>query len=207
MRPASPSPRHERELAPAVRAFLEPRGYRVWVDPDGTDDFDIVARRDREIGLVELKIADGPKVLGQALRRRAWADWVALAVPRESLARRILARPVAERGERVGVWWVGSGTLRELRAPRPLVAPGEPDPFAARRREMGERLDLLESGALPGGVAWNLRSGSRRSLAGRRGTSEWRLEEFGEGIGPAAPLDAQPSDGARKRSNSSAIRP
>lgn len=115
MRQGRPRPRWERELAPPVSTHLESEGYRVWVDPDGTDYFDIIARRGPTIGLVELKLDDGRTVLRQALRRRGWADWVAVAVPDERLARRIAERPVAERGHRVGVWWVEPDRVQILR--------------------------------------------------------------------------------------------
>jgi hypothetical protein len=181
--PAGEPPSGERALAPPVARFLGSRGFRVWVDPDGTDYFDLVARRGAEIGLVELKIADGRTVLRQALRRRGWGDWVAVAVPTERLARRIAARPVAERGARVGVWWVAEGAVGVVREAEPLVRAGEPDPFVGLRSELARRLDLLESGALAPGVAWNLLPRARRDLPGGRSTRDWRLEEFRDGTG------------------------
>jgi len=171
-------PRRERELAGPVRSYLESMGFRVWVDPDGTDYYDVVARRAREVALVELKLADGRTVLRQALRRRGWADWAAVAVPSERLARRIAARPVAERGERVGVWAVVGEELRVIRPAAPFVGPGEIDPFGRLKLAMHERLDLLESGELPEGIGWQLLSASRRDLPGGRSTRDWRLEEF-----------------------------
>jgi len=190
------TPVRERDLAPAVRAHLEALGYRVWIDPDGTDYFDVVARRGGEVGLVELKVADGRTVLRQALRRRGWADWVAVAVPSEPLARRIAGRPVAERGARVGVWAVVDGRVAVVRAATPLVRPGEPDPFAPLRTTLRERLD---AGALPEGVAWHLLEGSRRELPGGRSTRDWRLEEFGSEAPPGgrAPTRATARRSAR----------
>jgi hypothetical protein len=196
VRRARPRPRRERELAPAVSAHLESEGYRVWVDPDGTDYFDVIARRGPTLGLVELKLDDGRTVLRQALRRRGWADWVAVAVPDERLARRIAERPVAGRGLRVGVWWIESGRVHVLRPARPIVAPGEPDPFPGLKAQLHERLDLVESGALPLGVAWNLLPAARRDLPGRRSTRDWRLEEFTEG-----PDRPDPAPGATARSS------
>jgi hypothetical protein len=175
----------EAELAPAVRTHLEARGYRVWVDPDGSGYFDVVARRGTEVGLVELKIADWRRVFEQALRRRGWADWVAVALPRRSLAERLSARPSAPRALRVGVWVVAGDTVSVLRDARSLVSEGETDPFVALKGQLVEALDLLEGGALAPGIRWGFAvapSPSRR--AGRRGaTREWRLEEF------AAPKD------------------
>ncbi|HEV2520420.1 MAG TPA: hypothetical protein VGX00_07390 [Thermoplasmata archaeon] len=184
-------PRYEAELAPAVRAYLESSGYRVWVDPDGTDYYDLIARRDRTIGLVELKIADGRKVLAQAIRRRGWADWAAVAVPNEALARRVADRAVAERGRRIGVWWVDGEQLHVVRPALPLVSAGEPDPFRPLKDQMHERLDLVETGHLPLGVAWNLLLAARRDLPGQRSTRDWRIEEFGEDrASPAVPPDS-----------------
>lgn len=165
-------------MGPPVRHHLESLGYRVWIDPDGTDYFDVVARKGREVGLVELKVADGRTVLRQAIRRRGWADWVAVAVPSLALAERIAARPVAERGERVGVWAVVDGWVRVVRAHRPIVGAGEADPFEGLKRQIAEQLDLVEAGALPEGIAWNLLARSRRELLGHRSTRDWRLEEF-----------------------------
>jgi hypothetical protein len=172
-------PRYERELAGPVRGHLEGLGYRVWVDPDGTDYFDVVARKGREIALIELKLADGRTVLLQAQRRRAWADWAAVAVPSERLARRIAQRPVAERGARVGVWAVVGTDVRVVRPAQRFVAPGEPDMFADSREALHERLDLVEDGRLPLGIPWHLASASRRAMPGGRSSRDWRLEEFG----------------------------
>jgi hypothetical protein len=170
----------EAELASPVRRHLERAGYRVWVDPDGSGYFDVVARRGTEVGLVELKIADWRRVFEQALRRRGWADWVAVALPRASLAARLVQRPGAPRAARVGIWVVGDAEIRVLREARPLVGDGETDPFPLLKAQLAESLDLLDRGDLGPGVRWGFAvapSPSRR--AGRRGaTREWRLEEF-----------------------------
>ncbi|MCI4355433.1 MAG: hypothetical protein L3K06_08740, partial [Thermoplasmata archaeon] len=105
MVPAKPRLR-ESELRAPVVAHLTAEGFRTWVAPDGRDYFDIVALRGEEIGLVELKVSAARQVFGQALRRRAWADWVAVAIPGRKAAERLLARPGAERAGRIGVWLV-----------------------------------------------------------------------------------------------------
>jgi hypothetical protein len=171
-------PQREAELAPAVQRYLEGRGYRVWIDPDGTDYFDVVARSGSTIGLVELKISDGRTVLRQAIRRRGWADWVAVAVPSRALAARIAARPVAERGTRVGVWAVVGGTVEVIRAEEPLAPESEPNPLGVLKLALLERLDLLEAGTLAPGIPWGLAEGARHGLPGGRSTRDWRLEEF-----------------------------
>src|SRR5580700_8943723 len=104
----------ETELVEPVRRYLEALGYRVFVNPDGADYFDVVVRRGTEVGLVELKVADWPKVLAQALRRRGWGDWVAVVLPRRSLAQRVVGRPTAPRGGRVGVWYLSAGSVEVL---------------------------------------------------------------------------------------------
>ena len=43
----------EAELVRSTARYLETLGYRVRIDPDGADYFDLVARRGREVGLVE----------------------------------------------------------------------------------------------------------------------------------------------------------
>ena len=170
----------EADLVPPVEAHLARQGYRVWAAPDGADYFDIVARRGGEVGLVELKVADWRKVFAQAVRRRAWADWVAVALPRASLARRLLDRPTAPRAERIGVWVVATGSVRELRAARPLVGAGEADPFSESRALFRARLDELAAGAIPAGARW-LVPGRPRTGAARRTIRDWRLEEFPDG--------------------------
>jgi hypothetical protein len=169
----------ERELADPVRSHLERQGYRVWVDPDGSDFLDVVARRGAELGLVELKIADWRTVLSQAIRRRGWADWVAVVVPRPSLAGKIVARPQAPRARRIGVWTLAGPEVRVVRPAEPLWAEGEPRPFPELRARLDAMTTLLESGALPPGVRWNLPGARGRLPGGRRSTRDWRLEEFG----------------------------
>ena len=169
----------ERELVPPVRAYLEGLGYRVYVDPDGADYFDVVARRGEEVGLVELKVADWKKVVHQALRRRGWGDWVAVVVPRRSLAEKIVARPSALRGTRVGVWYRDGDSVSVLRAAAPFVAPGEIDPFPEPKHWLLERLAIAD-GLAPGTVVtWGVPDAGR--VAGRgRSSRDWRLEEFPE---------------------------
>ncbi|MGC2205510.1 MAG: hypothetical protein WA719_06260, partial [Thermoplasmata archaeon] len=95
----------ETELVAAARRYLESEGYRVWVDPDGRDYFDLVARRGREVGLVEAKVAHSRAVFAQALRRRVWGDWVAVVVSSERSAKALAARTAGRRAAPVGVWW------------------------------------------------------------------------------------------------------
>jgi hypothetical protein len=175
-RRASPR-RSEAEIVERTRAFLVRRGYRVWVDPDGHDYFDLVARRGEEVGLVEAKVADGRTVLTQALKRRAWGDWSAVVVASERTARGIAGRSAAGRASAVGVWWVRGDDVEELRPARPWAVPGADDPFAPLRARFRRVLDALETGELPTGVAWDgvLREIGRAS--GGRRFSEWRLDE------------------------------
>ncbi len=171
----------ERDLALPVRRFLEPEGYQVWVDPDGSDFLDIVVRRGEEIGLVELKLADWRKLLSQAVRRRGWADWVAVVLPRETLARKLLSAPQAPRATRVGVWAVVDGSVRVLRPAEPLWSAGEEHPFPELRERLRAMTDLLAAGELPTGVRWNLPGARGRLPGGHRATRDWRLEEFPPG--------------------------
>lgn len=169
----------ETELAPPVRAFLEAQRYRVYVNPDGADYFDVVARRGTEVGLVEMKVADWKTVVVQALRRRGWGDWVAVVVPRRSLAEKVLARPTAPRGTRVGVWYVDAGEVRELRKAAPLVAPGEVDPFPEPKQWLSERLDIVDTYGAGAPVNWSVPDAGRVG-ANPRSSRDWRLEEFPE---------------------------
>jgi len=186
MTTARPGPRRrpsEREVVEVVVAHLTSLGYRVRADPDGTDYFDVVARRGDEIGLVEAKVADARTVLGQALKRRAWGDWCAVVLAGEVSARRLAARTAGSRAEPVGVWFVRGSTVEVVRPPRPWVAPGAPDPFAPLRARFRAILDALESGDLPTGVPWDGVVREVRRASGGRGFAEWRLDEDGPGSG------------------------
>ncbi|MCI4333971.1 MAG: hypothetical protein L3K01_09690 [Thermoplasmata archaeon] len=169
----------ETELVPPVQAHLAAQGYSVYVNPDGADYFDIVVRRDTEVGLVELKVADWKTVIVQALRRRGWGDWVAVAVPRRSLAEKILARRTAPRGVRVGVWYLDVGEVRVLREAAPLVAAGEVDPFPEPKRWLAERLDIVDQYGVAEPVNWSVPDAGRVGPH-RRSSRDWRLEEFPE---------------------------
>jgi hypothetical protein len=187
-RRAPPLPRREAELAPPVRRHLERLGYAVWVDPDGSGFFDIAARRGEEILLVELKRTDWRELLRQAVARRGYADRVAVALPRRSLAERLLARSGAGTARCVGVFVVDvrGGEIVELR-------PAEPWPestralFARGRQELGALLDGLASGGLPPGVGWGGFPQRPAHRPGGRAAREWRLDEFPEPDGAAVP--------------------
>src|SRR5208282_6635002 len=105
-RPAvAPRPRiSEREVVATAAAYLQGLGFRVYPNPDSTDYFDLVARRGNEVGLVEAKVSGSRAVLVQALKRRAWGDWVAVVLPSEKAAERLVARTDGTRASRVGVW-------------------------------------------------------------------------------------------------------
>lgn len=165
----------ESELAPPVERYLRERGYRVWVDPDGSDFFDVIARKGEEIGLIELKLTDYRKVFHQALRRRGFGDWVAVVLPTVRRAEKVLALPAPSLGEKVGVWVASSSGLLVMRPAVPLREPGDPGPFPQQRRELTLLLDALEAGRLAPGIAWEF---AARAPRGRRSTREFRIEEF-----------------------------
>jgi hypothetical protein len=175
-RPRTPRP-SEDSIVERARAHLVARGYRVWVDPDGHDYFDLVARRGDEVGLVEAKVADGRAVLTQALRRRAWGDWSAVVVASERTARRIAERSANGRASPVGVWWVRGEAVEEVRPARPWVVPGTEDPFSELRLRFRRVLDALDAGELPAGVPWDGVLREIRHASGGRSFSEWRLDE------------------------------
>jgi len=167
----------EAELRAPVLAHLAARGDRAWAAPDGHDYFDIVSIGSAGIGLVELKVAAAERVFAQALRRRAYADWVAVAIPSERAGRRLLTLPQAPLARHVGVWAVGAdGTVHELREARPIVL--DDDPFALARARFREVVEALVSGQLPEGIDWAGTMGPGLPGAGRRSTRDWRLEEF-----------------------------
>jgi hypothetical protein len=172
--PAGPA---ETAVVAAARGHLERQGYRVWVDPDGHSYFDLVARRGREVGLVEAKVAGARKVLAQALRRRAWGDWVAVILVSERSARSLATRTNGTRAAPVGIWFARGEEVTVVRAARPWTTDGADDPFADLRARFARILDALEAGVLPGSVPWDgVVREVRRASAGR-GFAEWRLDE------------------------------
>jgi hypothetical protein len=167
----------EAELVERARIYLEERGYRVRVDPDGNDYFDLVARRGDEVGLVEAKVGDARAVLAQALKRRGWGDWTAVLLGSVRAAERLAARTSGTRAAPVGVWSFRDGALAVLREARPGVAPGAPDPFAELRARFRRILDALDSGELPADARWDGVVREVRRASGGRGFAEWRLDE------------------------------
>ena len=174
--PAAPA-RPEAELVRVVRRFLAGRGYRVLADPDGTDYFDVVARRGDEVGLVEVKVRDARGVLAQALRRRSWADWAAVALGSDRAATRLAQRTAATRAAPVGIWSVGPGSVRVLREAGPWIPTGREDPFVPLRAQFRRWLDLVESIDPAGSVRWGGIPAAVRRASGGRGFAEWRLDE------------------------------
>jgi len=172
-----PSRPRETEVVAAAQRHLEGEGYRVWVDPDGRDYFDLVARRGREVGLVEAKVVGSRQVLSQALRRRPWGDWVAVVLASERAAKALAERTAGTRAEPVGVWYARGPDVSVVRAARPWASEGGMDPFADLRARFGRILDALESGELPDSVRWDGVVREVRRASGGRGFAEWRLDE------------------------------
>jgi hypothetical protein len=170
----------ERELAPPVERYLRGRGYEVLIDPDGKDYFDLVAWRGEEVGLVELKVSDWRALKVQAAVRRTYSDWVAVALPRRSLAERLLARMEGPLLAPVGVWLVEGEAIEVLR-------PETPWPEATRalfpehRAALREMLAARRAGLLPpGSTTWDGFAARSAREAGGRHVREWRLDEFDE---------------------------
>ncbi|MGA8664472.1 MAG: hypothetical protein WB809_05340 [Thermoplasmata archaeon] len=169
----------ERSVAEAGARYLEGEGYRTWIDPDGSDYFDLVARRGREVGLVEAKAAESRNVLAQALTRRVWGDWVAVLLGSFRAAERLELRTRGSRGEPVGIWTLKDGHVHVLRPARNWVRPGDPDPYLELKGRFGRILDALERGDLPPGIPWDGVAGSVRRASHGRKFREWRLDEGG----------------------------
>ena len=167
----------EEELVRAVARTLEARGYRVRIDPDGTDYFDLVARKGEEVGLIEVKVARPREVWAQAVRRRGWGDWNAVVLARTGSAERLAARTASSRASAIGVWSIDQGEVRVHRPARPWVAPGAPDPYADLRERFRHILDALDAGTLPADARWEGVPRAVRRASRGRGFSEWRLDE------------------------------
>ncbi|HEV2315990.1 MAG TPA: hypothetical protein VGV89_00210 [Thermoplasmata archaeon] len=170
-------PRRESDLAPAVRAHLESQGFRVWVDPDGADFFDVVARRGEEVGLVELKLADWKTLLRQAVVRRTYGDWVAVALSRRSLAVKLLERAGTPNTRPIGIWSVEGPAPEVLRAAEPWPESTR-SLFVEHRDALRLLLDTLEAGGVPEGARWTGFAARSGRGAGTRSSREWRLDEF-----------------------------
>ncbi|MGA8604215.1 MAG: hypothetical protein WB788_04005 [Thermoplasmata archaeon] len=174
---STPARISEREVVATAAAFLAEKGYRVYPNPDSGDYFDLVARRGEEVGLVEAKVSNSRAVLVQALKRRAWGDWVAVVLPSERAAERLAARTEGTRAAPVGVWATRKGGVRVVREAAPWVRPGEADPFAELRRRFRAVLDRIDSGEIPPEVRWDGVVRAVRRAGGGRGFAEWRLDE------------------------------
>ena len=175
-KPRTPRP-SEREVVRTAATYLEAQGYRVYPNLDSNDYFDLVARRGDVVGLVEAKVSGSRVVLAQALKRRAWGDWVAVVLPSEKAAERLAARTEGSRAARVGVWATKDGGVRVVRPAASWVRPGEEDPFAHLRDRFRSILDRVDSGELSLEVPWSGVVGAVRRASGGRGFKEWRLDE------------------------------
>lgn len=177
--PASRGP--ERELVEAAARHLTAEGFRVRADPDGTDYFDLIARRGAEVGLVEAKVGDARAVLAQALRRRVWGDWVAVVLGSPRSAHRLDERTRSTRSAPVGIWTVEAGQITVVRPASRFPAGASGDPYAALKARLLAILDALDRGDLPAGVRWDGVPRAVRRASGGRGFAEWRLDEIPDG--------------------------
>jgi hypothetical protein len=177
--PARPRP-SERAVVEATAHYLEDQGYRTRIDPDGTNYFDLVARRGDEVGLVEAKVSDARAVFTQALVRRAWGDWVAVVIASRRSATALHERSRGTRADPVGVWWCEGGTVGVVRAARRWTVPGGDDPYAPLRARFRGVLEALDRGDVPEGLTWSGVPGTVRRASGGRKFREWRLDETSE---------------------------
>lgn len=175
--PRAHRPSTEAALVERAAEFAAGRGYRTYVDPDGSSYFDLVVRRAAEVGLVEAKLGHARALLAQALRRRAWGDWVAVVLPSVRLAERLVTASDGRRAAPVGVWALDGDTVRELRPASPFPFLGEGDPFRAVREQLRRVLDRLDTGETPAGLPWDGVLGEVRRASGGRRFGEWRLDE------------------------------
>jgi hypothetical protein len=174
-------PRRERELLGTVAREFAALGYRTYLDPDGTDYFDLVVKRGEEVGLIEGKLRDGRRVLVQALERRAWGTWAAVAVASRRSAEAIVRRSEGTRAAPVGVYAEEKGSLVRLREPRPWVDGPDEDVFAPLRARFRRLLEAIDRGDVPAGATWSDVLREVRRASGGRGFAEWRLDEPGPG--------------------------
>ena len=120
----------ETDLYPAVKSFLEARGFEVKAEVNGCD---VVARREGDAPvIVELKLGFTLQLIYQALDRLALADHVYIAVAR---AKRGLPAEAVKLCRRLGLGLIvvaASGSIEVL---------AEPAPYAPRKSvKRGQRL-------------------------------------------------------------------
>lgn len=161
-------------MIPPMRAYLEHEGFRVYPNVDGNDYFDLVARRGRELGLVELKRSLAGPAFGQALRRRAWGDWVGVALGSGPGARRLATERNGRLSSVVGIWWVHGETVELLRAPTVVPTADVPRP---ERVQLHAWLDAIDRGWIPPGTRMEGLGGTLHRLSLGRGYREWTVEE------------------------------
>lgn len=170
--------RPERELLLRVAGVLATRGFRTYLDPDGTDYFDLVAKQGEDVGIVEGKVGHPREVLSQALRRRAWADWVAVVVDTLGSAERLARRTAPpSRAAFVGIWAAEGSGVREIRPATRAPPDDGSDPFAPTRERFRRILESVDRGEIPLGVRWDGVPGEVRRSSGGRRFGEWRLDE------------------------------
>ncbi len=178
-RPRSDPPfRRETDTIPPMRAYLEGKGFRVYPNVDGNDYFDLVARRGRELGLVELKRSLAGPAFGQALRRRAWGDWVGVALGSGPGARRLATERNGRLSSVVGIWWVHGETVELVRAPTVVPTANVP---RRERVQLHAWLDAIDRGWIPPGTRMEGLGGTLRRLSQGRAYREWTVEEAADG--------------------------
>ena len=168
----------EASVVAAAERVLQGQGYRTRVDPDGSGYFDLVAWRADAVGLLEAKVGDTRTVLRQALVRRVWGDWTAVAVAGRTAATRLEQRTRSTRAAPIGVWAVHDGRVEILRPAGRWVVDGMPDPYAGLRRRFRALLQGGEEGSIPSGLAWDGVPGAVRRISHGRRFREWRLDEI-----------------------------
>ena len=182
----------ERELLEIAARAMAARGYRTYLDPDGKSYFDLAVRRGAVVGLLEGKIGRPRLVFAQALRRRAWADWVGVVVDSAKAAQALVERTASSRAAVVGVSVVVDGQFTEVRAPTPRSGEAGSDPFARHRARLREALEAIDRGTMPQGVSWSGVPREVRRASGGRAFAEWRLDEAFEPGAQAAEAAATP---------------
>ncbi len=159
-----------------VRRHFESEGFRVYANPDGSDYFDLIVRRGAEIGMLELKRAEGRRVFEQAVRRRFWGNWVGVAVGSRTSAQRLAVRRSGRLTSCVGIWWVHNAGVETIRPPSPFPPPAEP---REERTRLVAWLDLIDRGEVPVGTVLEGLGRAIRGLGHGRAYREWTLEELG----------------------------
>lgn len=157
----------EADLFEPVKTLLEADGWKVFRDPGGGDFFDIACYRgnglDAEVLLVELKLTDWFKLYQQAVVRRIYGDYVAVAMPKMKHLERIKQ---ADKKGNIGIILVADWGAEWKRKPSYLTK------THIRAKKRRDRISATLQ-AVDQGLSWGKAEGPSATFMEQRTESLW----------------------------------